>query len=356
MDQIKRFQQNFPDGMDAVLIRSLPNRFYFTGMSSMSGTLLMTREEAWYLIDSRYIEIARQNIHNCQVVLETNLAAQLRELCEVHHLSVVGTETGYLSVLDFAALEQMVRSARLLRDGTANEAILRQRRMKTPDEIEKLARAQQITEDALTAVLPEIRPGRSELDIAIQLGTAMSRMGSDRKSYDFILTSGPKTSRPHGGGDLRDVQAGDFVMMDMGSQIGGYASDMTRTVAVGSVTDEQKKVYNIVLEAQMRAIEQIRPGVSCRSIDAVARDYIKAKGYGDYFGHNLGHSLGIEIHEQPRFSPSSEDMLEPGVVITVEPGIYLPGKFGVRIEDMVVVTETGCRNLARFPKELTIVK
>ena len=355
MNTIQRFQSHFPHGMDAVLIRSHPNRYYFTGLSSMGGTLLITPDSARFVIDSRYFEIASQAVSGCEVVLETNLAEQLGEWIRENHIRFIGTETGYLSLLEFQQLTEMTAPAVLLADGRANEAILRQRRIKTSEEVEKLTRAQRITEQALEQTLPSFRPGVSELDLAIELGTRMSKLGSDRKSYDFILTSGPQTSRPHGGGPIRRVENGDFVMMDMGSQIGGYASDMTRTVAVGSVTEEQKRVYEIVLEAQRRAIESIRPGVPCSAVDETARGYIASMGYGDYFGHGLGHSLGIEIHEQPRLSPVCTDELEPGVIVTVEPGIYLPGRFGVRIEDMVLVTETGHCNLTESPKELMIL-
>lgn len=352
MDQIRRFANAMPEQVDAVLIRSAPNRLYFTGLRSMGGKLFFTRKEAFFLIDSRYIEIARRQVAHCTVLLEEDISAQLRELIANLGIKTVGTETGYLSARELHRLEEMIAPAKLSWSDEVDEAILRQRRIKTAEEIESLALAQRITDEAFASSLGKFRPGAWDLDVAAHIGLRMARGGSEQRSFDFIFTSGPNTSLPHGSRENRRMQVGDFVMMDMGSMVKGYGSDMTRTVSIGKVSPQQREVYEIVLEAQLRALDKIRPGARCRDVDAAARDYIRSKGYGDCFGHGLGHSLGVEIHENPRFNQVSGDVLEEGVVMTVEPGIYLPGKFGVRIEDMVVVTKNGCRNLTESPKEL----
>ncbi|MDL2233923.1 Xaa-Pro peptidase family protein [Ruminococcaceae bacterium OttesenSCG-928-L11] len=355
MNQIERFRPRIPDHVDAVLIRSNANRAYFTGFRTTAGTLLFTREKAFYIVDSRYIEITTQSVKHCTVLLEEKLEDQLRQLVSENGIRTVGTETTSLSFADMRRFAAMVAPAQLLEDNDTTDAISRQRCIKTAEEIEFLTRAQDITDRAFLDGMEAIRPGVCELDAINRMGMYMAKNGSDSRTFDFIFTSGARTSLPHGSKAYKDIEAGDFVMMDMGCQVGGYGSDMTRTVAVSHVTPEQRSVYEIVLEAQQRALALIRPGVRCRDVDAAARDYIAAKGYGDNFGHGLGHSLGIEIHENPRFNQVTEDVLEEGMVMTVEPGIYLPGRFGVRIEDMVVVTASGYHNMTKSPKELVVL-
>ncbi len=234
------------------------------------------------------------------------------------------------------------------------------REVKDAEEIEKLAQAEAIGDRAFEKIVTFIREhaasGLTEQRIALQLEYEMRMLGAEGVSFDTIVASGKNGSLPHAMPSTRCLEQGDFVTMDFGCMYKGYCSDMTRTIHIGEEVDtEKKKVYNTVLKAQLAALSMIKPGVICKDVDKCARDMIAEAGYGDYFGHGLGHSVGLFIHEEPRFSTKCDAVLEPGVVITVEPGIYLPGRFGVRIEDMVVVTEDGYRNLASSPKDLLCI-
>lgn len=237
----------------------------------------------------------------------------------------------------------------------ASELIDNPRTVKDKNELELLARAEQIGDEAFTHILDIIKPGITEREIALELEFYMKRQGASKLSFDTIVASGPNSSMPHAQVTDRVIENGDFVTMDFGCVYKGYCSDMTRTIAVGTPIDEMKKVYQIVLEANLRAMEGIRAGVKCSDIDALARGYIAEQGYGDYFGHGLGHSVGLYIHEEPRFSPKCDVIIKENMVITDEPGIYIPGRFGVRIEDLVVVKKDGYKRLSNSPKELVII-
>ena len=240
------------------------------------------------------------------------------------------------------------------------DAVNAYREVKTEDEIVRLARAERIGDEAFTEIVKFIREnwkdGLTEQRVALQLEYEMRLRGAEGTSFDTIAASGANSSLPHAMPQPKALAEGDFLTMDFGCMYQGYCSDMTRTIHIGSQVDaEQQKVYDTVLRAQLAALAAIRPGMVCSDVDKVARDMIAEAGYGDCFGHGLGHSVGLFIHEEPRFSMKCDAVLKPGVVITVEPGIYLPGRFGVRIEDMIVVTEDGYRNLASSPKELICV-
>lgn len=237
----------------------------------------------------------------------------------------------------------------------ASELIDKPRTVKDKNELELLARAEQIGDEAFTHILDIIKPGMTEKEIALELEFFMKKQGASKLSFDTIVASGPNSSMPHAQVTDRAIENGDFVTMDFGCVYKGYCSDMTRTIAVGTPTDEMKKVYQIVFEANLRAMEGIRAGVKCSDIDALARGYIAEQGYGDYFGHGLGHSVGLYIHEEPRFSPKCDVIIKENMVITDEPGIYIPGRFGVRIEDLVVVKKDGYERLSNSPKELVII-
>ena len=352
MDRLTRLQAEMT--CEAAVVRSGINRFYLTGFSSSAGTILITKSQSFFLVDSRYIQAAKEQVKNCLVILEKDRGT-LPGLLQEQGIREIAFETNYLSVEAAAELQQTVSPATLLYSNDFGRQLLRMRRQKDQRELECLRAAQAITDRAFQALLGQIKPGVSELDLMMFLGEEMARLGCEKRSFNMIFTSGGRTALPHGDPEIRRLEYGDFVMMDVGAMVGGYAADMTRTVAVGSVTQEQRKVYEIVLEAQKRAIEAVAPGKICREVDAVARSYIRDMGYGGYFGHGLGHSLGLEIHEDPRFNQECETRLEENMVITVEPGIYLPGKFGVRIEDMVAVTKNGCEDFTQSPKELIIL-
>lgn len=352
MERLARLQREM--SCQAAIVLSGINRFYLTGFASSAGTLVVTKERCFFIVDSRYIQAAQERVQGCEVLLEDD-CGQLSELLQSMGVETAAYETNYISVERAARLRREIAPVALEDTPNLGNLLLQMRRHKDKYELECLRNAQQITDEAFQVLLEKIRPGVSELDLMMCLGEEMARRGCEKRSFNMIFTSGDRTALPHGDPAIRKVEYGDFVMMDVGAMIGGYAADMTRTVAIGNVTDEQRQVYQIVLEAQKRAIDSIRPGIPCKEVDRVAREYIGSQGYGACFGHGLGHSLGLEIHEDPRFNPVCEDPLEEGVVITVEPGIYLPGKFGVRIEDMVVVTKSGCEDLTHSPKELIVL-
>lgn len=352
MNRILQLQKRMTG--EAAVIRSGVSRFYLTGFSSSAGTLLVTREKAFFLADSRYIEAAREQLEGCEVLLEEN-DRQLGELIAKLQIKEIAFETHAASVDEADRLQRQAAPAVLLRDGSFSRVLLEMRCQKDAYELGCLRKAQEITDSAFAALLGQIRPGASELELMMFFGEHMARLGCEKRSFNMIFTSGSRTALPHGDPAIRTVEQGDFVMMDVGAMVGGYAADMTRTVAVGQASEEQKKVYAIVLEAQKRALDAVRAGKRCCDIDSVARDYIRDAGFGDCFGHGLGHSLGLEIHENPRFNQSCETVLLENMVMTVEPGIYLPNRFGVRIEDMVAVTENGCDNFTKSPKELIVL-
>ena len=341
----------------AWLIASSQNRRYLTGFSSSAGIIAILQDQAFLLVDSRYEEAARQNAQHCTVLLETGKNQVLRTLLLDSGVTEVCLETETTSLAQARQLSAELApiSVNTL-DECVSQTLAGMRRIKSPEEIDCLRRAQQISEDALSHASRLIRPGANELDVMMSIGAFRTAAGCEARSFDMIFTSGADTALPHGNPKSRQIQDGDFVMIDMGSTIEGYASDMTRTLAVGHVTQEQREAYETVLKAQLAALACIRPGARCRDVDAAARQVIARSPFREYcFGHGLGHSLGLEIHENPRFNPTDETLLQPGMVMTVEPGIYIPGRFGIRIEDMVVITAEGFENLTHYPKQLTIL-
>ena len=229
------------------------------------------------------------------------------------------------------------------------------RMIKTDDEIRTIRRAAEIADEAFSHILTFIKPGVTELEVSNELEFFMRRLGASESSFDTIVASGKRSALPHGVATGKTIENGDMVTLDFGALYDGYVSDITRTVAVGEPTEELKKIYHIVLEAQMRACSALKPGMTGKEADAVARDYIKDHGYGEAFGHSTGHGIGLEVHEGPGLSFRSDTVLKPGMVVTVEPGIYVPGLGGVRIEDDVLITEDGCELLTSSPKELIIL-
>ncbi len=355
MNRIERLMQSLPDGLDAALILSKENRRYYTGFPSSAGILFVTRDQAYFLIDFRYIEAAQKAVRGCEVLLLENTRRALYALCQKHAVRAVGAELSYLTVADFQRYRALLEPAVLEEGDQLDRLILSQRRIKTPDEVEQIRRAQALTDETFRNILNAIQPGRTEREIALEMEFDMRRRGAEAVSFDFIVVTGKNSALPHGVPGDGVIKRGDFVTMDFGAVVGGYHSDMTRTVAVGEPSERQRLVYDTVLKAQLAALESIAAGRSCREIDAAARSIIDDAGFAGCFGHGLGHAVGIEIHEEPRFSPACDDTVEPGLVMTVEPGIYLQGEFGCRIEDMVYVTEAGTENLTESPKDLIVL-
>lgn len=357
MNRIEKLSMALPEGADAALITSDVNRRYFTGLGSSAGTLLAFRDAAYFIIDFRYIEVAKATVTGARVMLQEKLTEQLDTLLKKHGAQTVAIETDYLTVGMLEQYRQKLPGYEFLTESTLNDAILSMRSVKEPQELECIQKAQAITDAAFLDILDFIQPGKTEKEIAAYLEYCMRRRGADGLAFETIAAGGPNSAKPHAVPGDRPLQTGDFFTLDYGASWGGYCSDMTRTVAVGEPTEEMRRVYQTVLDAQCLGIRTAQVGVSCRAVDEAARELIYKAGYEGCFGHSLGHSVGLEIHEMPGFSPSidPQTLCREGMVITVEPGVYLEGRFGVRIEDMVWFAPDGTKDLTNSPKELIIL-
>lgn len=335
--------------MDAALLTRPQNVTYVSGFTGSAGLAVITAEGAHLVVDFRYAEQATGQapgfeVSMAQGPLAEGAAAVLRRL----GVRRAGIEEEYVPVGTFRRLQDSAAPVEIV----PLEGLDRMRWQKSPEEIEAIRRAVAVAESAFTDVLPAIRPGAVEHEIAVALEIALRRRGSQRLPFDLIVASGPRSAHPHGVASERVVGAGEFVTLDFGAVVDGYHSDCTRTVVTGPVTDRHREIYGIVLAAQEAALAGLRPGMTGREADALGRAVIAQAGYAEAFGHSLGHGVGLAVHEGPTLSPREEAVLQPGAVVTVEPGIYLPGWGGVRIEDLVVLTDGGCDNLTRLSKDL----
>ena len=339
----------------AALIISPENRRYFTAFPSSDGYLLVNGERAVFITDGRYIEAAENSARDCEVVLQERIYPQIGQILMEMGCQNLLVESSRMTVSVYNSLKGVLKKTSISTDDTLDKMINSLRSVKTAEEIESIKAAQKITDDAFTHILGFIKPGVIEREIGLELDFYMLSHGGEALSFETIAVSGKNSSMPHGVPSDKKIENGDFITMDYGTVVNGYHSDMTRTVAVGFADDEMKKVYETVLAAQKACLEGLKAGLSCRDGDALARKVIETAGYGKYFTHSTGHGVGVEIHEFPNLSPSSDTVLTPGHIVTVEPGIYIPGKFGVRIEDMAVITENGCEDITNSPKELIIL-
>lgn len=339
----------------AALICSEENRRYFTGFSSSDGYLFVTGEKAIFFTDSRYIESAEKSCEGCdEIRLFKSFSESVSPVIENLKAEKIAVEASYITLSDLSKLKKLIK-AKFVTDAFLDNIIDGIRIKKSKNELDLIIKAQRIAEDAFSHICTFIKAGMTEKEIGLELDYFMLKNGADALSFETIAVCGKKTSMPHGVPGDNIVKDGDFVTMDFGAVCSGYHSDMTRTVAVGYVTDEMKKVYDTVLCAQNAAFSVMKKGTLCSDVDKAGRDVIEKAGYGEYFGHSLGHGVGIEIHENPVLSPKSTSALEEGNVVTNEPGIYIPGKFGVRIEDMAYITNDGYINLTKASKELIIL-
>ncbi len=337
---------------EALLIKSAENRRYLTGFSSSAGAVLITRNSACLLIDFRYFEMAKKAVNSCETRLCRSIFEEIKAVEGIKNLYVETAETSLCAAAD---LKEKLEGIEISADNKFQKMLEEMRAVKSSEELASIRAAQKLTDEGFSYILARIEKGRTEREIALDLEFFMRRQGSEGVAFDFIVVSGKNSSLPHGVPTEKPIENGDFITMDFGAVIDGYRSDMTRTVALGEVTEEQKKVYNTVLAAQEAALDAIRPGAICKDIDKIARDIIDGAGYEGCFGHGLGHSVGLEIHESPAFNTVCKTSLREGMVITVEPGIYLENRFGVRIEDMIAVTPCGCENLTASRKDLIIL-
>jgi len=340
--------------LDAMLLTGEANRFYVSGFHSSDGLIFITMHKSTFITDSRYIEAARGTVRDAEIVqirASERYSTLFSSLIQESGAKRVGIEERVMTVEAHEAFAASARVCLL----PAQKLIDGLRSVKNPEELKRIRAAQAITECVFDEMLGILTPDMTEREAAAELVTRMLRHGAERTSFDPIVVAGVNSSRPHGEPSGQKIGRGSFLTMDFGCVSGGYCSDMTRTIAFAPVSEEMRRVYDTVLRAQLAGIEAVRAGVSGCDVDAAARAVIAAAGYGDSFGHSFGHGIGIEVHEQPNASPSCKAPLPAGAVISAEPGIYLPGRFGVRIEDMLAVTETGCENLTRAPKNLIIL-
>jgi len=333
------------------MVTSPVNRQYVTGFHSSAGVVLIAPDKVWFFTDTRYFEAATAAITGITVSLsnfDNPYTKLISALCAEHNYRRLGFEESQMTVAEHKTFTEKLTDTEFV---PAQQILIDARAVKSEAELEKMIAAQRISEKSFLEILPKISTNITERELANELFFAFLRNGADDKSFDSIIVSGPHSSLPHGVPSDEKIVPG-FLTIDFGVLKDGYCSDTTRTVCVGKATDEMKRVYNTVLEAQLAGIAAARAGVRGCDIDNAAREVIAAQGYGDYFGHGFGHSLGMEVHEPPNASPSFPGIIPAGAVISAEPGIYLPGRFGVRIEDVIYITEDSCRNITSLPKEL----
>ena len=351
--RVKELQKTLEKGVCAI-IQNPVNRFYLSGFRSSAGMIVLTENKAVLLVDFRYFEKAKKTVQNMEVVLANNFFANAKEMLETENIKKILPETDFINLDSFERMKKAFEGIEVSNDNSLSQTISSLRQIKSAEETKCIKKSQGITDNAFAHILNFIKAGVTEREIALELEFFMRKTGSEGVAFDTIAVSGKNSSLPHGVPTEKPLENGDFLTMDFGAVYNGYCSDMTRTVAVGYVTDEQQKVYDTVLKAQLSALKEIGPNKVCKEIDKIARDIINAEFEG-CFGHGLGHSVGLEIHENPALNTRDETLLKAGVIMTVEPGIYIPDKFGVRIEDMVLITDTSYENLTKSPKELIII-
>ncbi|MCL2538810.1 MAG: aminopeptidase P family protein [Oscillospiraceae bacterium] len=355
MTRIEKLRAKLGEGFSAALVEHSANRWYLSEFSSSAGTLIITEDDALFIADFRYIEAAQKTVTGAKTALqEPEADRQIGNWLKAKRVGCLMVESE-MPLSRFKKLKTEFEDIALIADGGLSDAVLELRSVKEQKELEAVKSAQAITDAAFSFICGFIKPGLSEREIVAELEYFMRKNGADALAFDSIVVSGPNSSMPHGVPGDRKIRAGDFITMDYGAKKDGYCSDMTRTVAVGFATDEMRRVYDVVHTAHLTAREHARAGMSGRELDKVARDVIYGAGYEGHFGHGLGHSLGLEIHERPRASPLFDQELVENVIMTIEPGVYLPGRFGVRIENMVLLKAGSNENLTGSPTELIVL-
>jgi len=340
-------------GLDGLIITKPTNRYYLSGFTGTNAYLLLTAERNFLLTDFRYIEQAKQQAPDFEVVeYQLPLTKTLASLCSANGLTAIGLEKETVTLSVYDEFTAQLPGIRFMPIADPVEPL---RRVKLPEELEKIRKAAEITDKAFLHILDFAQPGMTEKELAFELEFFMRRLGAERNAFDFIVASGERGALPHGVASGKVLKKGEMVTLDIGCVYQGYHSDMTRTIFLGPPDSKQQEIYNLVLRAQEAVLQAIQPGMTGSQADAIAREIISQAGYGDYFGHGLGHAVGLEIHEGPRLAPHDSSILESGMVVTVEPGIYLPGWGGVRIEDLIIITPDGCEIISKSPKQITII-
>lgn len=339
MTNIEKLMDIIPDDNTCALITFPINRRYFTGFKSSDGILVCFKEKAFFLVDFRYYEKAAAVVKDCETAEEKDRTVQLTELFTKFRTGKVMIDAEHMTVSELTSFKEAFPKITVDCSSFLSSKINEMRMFKTPDEVKKMRDAQNIADKTYGYVLENVRTGMTERDLALMTDNYMKKLGAEDISFDTIALTGKNTSLPHGVPGYDKIEKNSFVLMDFGAVVDGMHSDMTRTFYIGTPSEEEKDAYYTVLKAQTAALEAVRTGMKCSELDHVARKIIDMGGYPGAFGHSLGHGVGYEIHESPRVSKKSDVILRSGMVITVEPGIYLPGKFGIRIEDTIILDE-----------------
>lgn len=335
-------------GLDALIISKPTNRRYLSGFTGTNGLLLITPQDSILVTDFRYTEQANSQAQGFTVIQQgRSLYVTLSEIMESNNIKRVGLEKEIVTLLEYEDYQDKLPGITFV---PLQDPCVKIRAIKGDTEIVALKKAVEIADKAFIHILDFISPGQNEKEIATELAFFMDRLGAEGTAFETIVASGERSSLPHGVASSKTVCKNDLVTIDFGAVYQGYHSDMTRTLMMGSNQPQQERIYNIVLKAQEAAIREIQPGIKACEADAIARSIIEEEGFGENFGHGLGHGVGLDIHEGPRLAPQDQTILEPGMVVSVEPGIYIPGWGGVRIEDLVVITPRGCEVLTKSPK------
>lgn len=353
-DRISRLRGLFkPAGIDAFYVTNPENRYYLSGFTGSTGALLLTMGQSYLMTDFRYTAQASMECPEYQVVEVTgSYAESFLKILREKRLSRLGVEGDHQTCNQYFNLKNICEGVEIK---PLSDKIEQLRVFKDQSEVELIEKAATIADRAFEQMMQVIRPGITESEIALQLEYGMRRMGAERAAFKIIVASGVRSALPHGVASSKTIEGGDLVTLDFGAVYRGYHSDITRTVVINDLNSRQKEIYKIVLEAQNNAIAAVKAGVRASDVDHAARSIIENKGYGGYFGHSTGHGLGLSIHENPRLAAKDGTVLEPGMVVTVEPGIYIRNWGGVRIEDTVVVENNGCRILTKSPKEKILI-
>jgi Xaa-Pro aminopeptidase len=353
MSRLTKLRQRMQaEKLDAFIISSPENRRYISGFTGTSAMLVILLNRAYLLTDFRYIEQASAQAPEFEVVDSgSDFFQSVKELAQGS--SRIGFEEDYTTYAIYLKLKDAVSDAELVGLAKLPTGL---RAVKEAGELEKIRQAVRIADDAFAHILKYVAIGQTEEEIALELEFHMRKAGASGGSFEFIVASGWRSAMPHGVASSKSLQRGELVTLDFGAIYQGYCSDITRTFALSEADEKQREIYEIVLKAQKAGVAAIKPGLAGKEVDAISRQIIEDAGYGKYFGHGLGHAVGLAIHEGPRLSIREEQILEPGMVLTVEPGIYIPEWGGVRIEDMIVVTENGCEVLTQAPKQFIIIE
>ena len=353
MGKLEKLRQLFQQHeIDGILITSTYNRRYVTNFTGTAGVALITADKALFITDFRYTEQAEKQAQGFEIVQHTGpIIQEVADQAKQLGIKKLGFEQDHMAYSTWKQHEDAIESELI----PVSDLVEGMRLIKSEDEINIIKVAADIADAAFKHIIDYIKPGMAELEVANELEFFMRKSGAASSSFDIIVASGWRSALPHGVASDKIIETGDFVTMDYGALYNGYISDITRTVAVGEPSEKLREIYDVVLEAQLRAMNGIKPGMTGVEADALARDYITEKGYGEYFGHSLGHGIGLEVHEGPGLSSRSKAELKPGMVVTVEPGIYLPGVGGVRIEDDILITESGNETLMHSTKDLIIL-